>query len=126
MAKNSYNYDLGPWRFRRESLTPFVKVTDENRVNAAITGRILYIIEGTLYRGHLVLHPAFKKGNNVMQRKPWEKNKEDFYTVYITEDMNYNEHTTLLKRLVSKFIAEGTLFINPSDPVLKYTFKNAK
>lgn len=61
-----------------------------------------------------------------MQRKPWEKNKADFYTVYITEDMNYNEHVELLKRLVSKFIAEGTLFINPHDPILKYTFKNAK
>lgn len=126
MAKNSYNYDIGPWRFRKESLTPFVRVTEENRANAAISGRILYIIEGTLYRGHLILQPALKKGQNVIQRKPWEKNKPDFSTVFIPEDMNYNEHISILKHLVSKFISEGTLFINPTDPILKFTHKNAK
>lgn len=119
MSKQPNTYAKGPWNFKRTELDKFAKVTPANRAHAVKYGRIFYVIDGTLFRGAFTVDPCFSKGQWMYPWKPWESGTGHF-KVFMPEDMNFEEYKASYKAMIDKMIDEGSLYVNPSDPVLTY------
>jgi len=109
-------------------LNTFRKVTEENRKQAIILGRVLYVIErkGSLitYRGSFSIDPCFEKGYYWYPCRPWQKNKESHYKVFMNEGINRSEWIAINKRLIDMYISQECLYLNPSDPILTFKKEN--
>jgi hypothetical protein len=126
-AANKNSFSAGPWPMKPKEAEKFRLVTPENRKQAIVYGRILYIIEqiGThfIFKGTMTADPRFTKGKVKYPFKPWETAKTGLshFDVYIDEDQNYEKWVQSNKTLIDKFISEKVLYINPSDKILTYT-----
>jgi hypothetical protein len=121
MAKQANTYASGPWYFKKDEVKQkFIRVDESNRKNACVNGRILYIIEGSLFRGSFVLQPCFPRGGVKMPWKPWEAGYPGHYRVFLDTDSSIDEHVKTYRTLITQYIEEQTLYINPKDPILKF------
>lgn len=116
------NFNTAPWGAKRSLVSNFTLVTENNRKEAVVLGRLLYIFEPLghdfLYRGCFSVDPLFKKGRYRYPLRPW--NGGGHYSVYITEDMDYQEWKDNYSSLIQKFVKEGTLYYNSSEPLLTF------
>lgn len=67
MAKQGGSYLRAPWVMKLVALDDFVLITDENKKNAMVQGRIIYVIDDTKtknpkYCGYKIFDPCFKQG----------------------------------------------------------------
>ena len=128
--KEKNTFDAGPWIMRRDVMKSFAQVTPDNRNAARVIGRIMYVIEkigiSYKYRGNFVIEPLLEKGWYNWPFKPWVKKPvgETHFKVFIPENMNAEEWKNAYKALLDKFIGEETLYIRPSDPILKFYKEN--
>lgn len=127
VEKNTFR--VGPWTMKPKEFESFVKVTESNRPNAMVYGRIFYIIDvlgkNYTFRGTMIADPRFTKGHILYPYRPWDIIPKDVpnkthYRVYIYEETDYHTWVTQNKALFDKHISEGTLFIKPTDPILTY------
>lgn len=123
-ANKKLNYSFGPWPMPRTRMKDFIAVTEANRKMAVVIGRIFYIIEKTgktfLFRGSFSIDPCFTKGEVHYPFKPWIRSNETHYKIIMPDNLDYNKWATDNKALIDKYIAENTLYLNPSDPILTY------
>lgn len=122
--RQTSNFSVAPWYLKGKHIESFSKVTEFNRKQAIVQGRIFYVIEPIgskwMFRGTLTIDPCFTKGSWRYPFMPWQKNKTTHFKVYFPENLDYNFWWKETKALLDKFIAEGNLYINPADPILTY------
>jgi hypothetical protein len=122
--KNKTNYGAGPWPMKRSLIEDFILVTPDNRKQAVIIGRILYIIapSGSNYtfRGTMSIDPCFTKGWILFPCKPWETPNTGHRRVYIPAGFDYEEWKDTNKRLIDGYIESKELYIRQTDPILTY------
>lgn len=119
--KVTKNYSFAPWNMSKKEFDSFVLVTKDNRKQAIVYGRILYIISGLTFRGSITIDPPFEKGWIHYPFKPWMNSRQSHYRVFINDNTDYNQYVTSNKALIDKFIEEKSLYLKPTDPIL--TFK---
>lgn len=117
-VKNSYSF--GPWTMKQAEKDSFVQVTFENRPQAIVYGRILYIISGLTFRGSFSVDPNFEKGWIHYPFKPWMSKTQTHYKVFISEETEQHVYAMNYKKLIDSFIEEKSLYLKPSDPILTY------
>lgn len=125
MAKTvSVSYGEGPWNMKKNAIKDFIQVTEDNRKNAIVVGRILYVIDlnGSVYqfRGTFSIDPCFTKGWFRYPLKPWQNNFPGHIKVFMPEDIDYNAWASQNKFLIDDYIFKKTLYIKPTDPILKF------
>jgi hypothetical protein len=125
--KNKANYGAGPWPINRSLIEGFIKVTESNRKQAVVYGRILYIIDPSgsnyIFRGTMSVDPYFDRGWHHYPWKPWQ-GKTGHFRVFMTNGVPYDEWKDANKKLINTYIAEGSLYIKQSDPILTYIKEN--
>jgi len=114
------NYSFAPWNMSKKEFESFTLVTQENRARAIVYGRILYIISFPVYRGSFSIDPFFEKGWIHYPFKPWMSSRESHYKVFINENMDYNQYVKSNKVLIDSLIAEKSLYLKSTDPILTY------
>lgn len=126
MAKpKSSSYNVAPWIMGRKEFEKFIPITDINRKNAIIQGRIIYRISvvGNIitFCGHKVIDPCFTKGRWKIDHLPFTKNvSSPTFEVYIFDEMNRGEWASFWEKTLRKGIEKKELFINPNDPIIQY------
>ena len=125
MAKqNVNNYNIGPWEMKRTLIVDFRLITPDNRKNAIVTGRILYIIEPNglnfTFRGTMSIDPCFVQGWFKYPLKPWQSGYPSHTRVYMNANMDYNVWASENKILIDRYINEKVLYLKPTDPILTY------
>lgn len=127
--QSKQNYGSGPWIFKKGGINKFALVTEQNRNNAIVKGRILYIIElvgrSHMFRGTMSVDPCFEKGWFKYPFKPWQKEHPGHFKVYFNEDMDLSALVKENRFLVNQYIEKNQLYIKPEDPILTY-FKTTK
>lgn len=128
-TKKTNNYNVAPWEMKRDALKDFVLITDLNRKNAIVVGRIYYNIElaGSkhIFGGAGVVRPRLKKGEWLWPHYPWSiipnnvQNKTHFNVFYDKEE-DYDEWNNFFDTFISSGIEKKTLYINPKDPILTF------
>lgn len=124
MAKK-FGFDQAPWIMSRKEFEKFKAITEANRKNAVMQGRIIYSISDMgkviTYLGCRVIDPCFTKGNWRVQHKPFVKGTHSsFFEVFFREDMNRSHWASSWDAILKEGIEKKQLYINPSDPILKY------
>lgn len=122
--KKTNDYGYGPWIFKKNVINDFIRVTDFNRKQAVILGRILYVIDlvGTDNRfcGTMIIEPCYLKGEWKVPYRPWMNGYPGHFKSVFRENMDYNEWVSNNDKMISKFISENTLYIKTTDPILKF------
>lgn len=117
MAKDKINVD------------DYVLITESNRKNAVVIGRIIYYLERSglkLYKtGHVVITPCLPKGWWLIPHEPWVKVPRDVqnkthWNCYLESGMDEEAWAKNNKYLIDRGIELKTMYIKPSDPILTY------
>ncbi len=123
MAKKS-KLSEAPWAMSKREFEKFIPITELNRENAKKLGRIFYTISvmGKMieYRGFCDITPCFTKGKWRYTHAPFHKSPFTHGEVYITSDWDRSEWAARWKQKLDEGIESKTLYINPSDPLIKY------
>jgi hypothetical protein len=124
--KDKTNYAKGPWTMKKSMIADFILVTPDNRENAIVLGRVLYVISPNglnyMYRGAMSIDPCIEKGWILYPKKPWEGTGH--YRVFFPQDMDYDEWKDTYKKLLDNYIANKELYIKTTDPILTYLKEN--
>ena len=124
MAKNANNYGKAPWEFKKGAIDDFVLVTNANRANAIVLGRIYYFIEPCgskfLFNGAGVIRPLLKKGWWNWPLYPWLNVQDKSHFKVNLDDEDYEKWKTDFDKLISDGINKKTLYICPKDEILKF------
>lgn len=109
----------------RKQFSEFIPVTELNRKNAIVQGRIIYVISEMgkviTYRGFKVIDPCFDKGRWRIDHLPFAKNVPGkAFETYIFTGVDRNDWAKDWKAIIDKGIKEKELFIKPSDPIIQY------
>ena len=113
------NFNQIPWSMSKELFKEFTLVTEKNKAEVVIKGRILYAITITgniiTYCGFYEVDPRMAKG------KLWVSNHMFFqdYSVYITETESISDYEERFKSVNNK-MAEKRLYYRKSDKIVKY------
>lgn len=120
--KQKNSFDAGPWVMKPAGIKKLSAVTELNRKNAIQMGRILYIVDipSKTFRGTIVVEPCYLKGEWKIPFRPWQAGFPGHFSAVFREDMNFTDLKNNNTLMINKFIAEKNLFINPSDPILKF------
>lgn len=126
MAKQKkHDYGKAPWDLKNGDISNYAQITEANRKNAIVLGRILYVVEknGRTHQfcGTFSIDPRFTKGWIGYPIKPWEQGYPGHRRVYMPEDLNYEEWKSNNDKMITTFIQEKKLFIKTDDPILTYT-----
>ena len=126
MAKTAEKNHLwkGPWKIKKAEVDKnYVKVTVLNYQNAKKIGRIFYIFESSgkeaEYNGSFVIQPILQKGWYMWPFMPFVK-KGMHFRVFVDEDEDAESYKKNYKFILEKHLSEGSLYINPSDPILTF------
>lgn len=99
-------------------------ITQDNRKNAIVVGRILYIIEplglNYTFRGSMSIDPCFTQGWIKYPYKPWQQGYPNHFRVYMNANMDYNVWAAENKILIDNYIENKVLYLKPTDPILTY------
>lgn len=120
------SFGAGPWTMKDKEFQKFIPVTSLNRSSVITLGRILYVIERvgriSIFRGTLTIDPCFTEGKWRYPWKPWQKKtgSNSHFSTYFEKGVDYDEWFNSNKAIIDKFINNGQLYINPSDPILVY------
>jgi hypothetical protein len=112
------SYAVSGWKLKKNSMTDYRLVTPENRKQAVIIGRILYVITDLVFRGTMTVTPCFDSGWYFIPWMPWMG--EGHYTVFFNEPTNRDDWISSNKALLDLHINEQSLYIKPTDPILTY------
>jgi hypothetical protein len=124
MAKN--NFSAGPWELKKGDIDNFVLVTEVNRKNAIVQGRILYFIDRRkTFNGTILIAPCLTKGYWRYPHYPWaiipnDVQNKTHYRVYVDKGEDYNEWILTYKTLIANGIKNQSLYINPKDNILQF------
>lgn len=114
-------YLKAPQAMKRADMKNYTPVTADNRKNAAVLGRVLYIIsdDGAMitYNGFMTIRPRLTKGKLKITNHPHLKDIETFIPEDEPAEVNRRD-TTLL---IDKYIREKSLYVNLKDSITKYT-----
>lgn len=114
----------GPWTIKKAEVDTFAKVTEDNRKQAIVIGRILYIIakDGNVYTycGAMTIDPCLLKGWWKWPFLPFVNQSKSHFRVFVESDMSRDDWAVEYKGLIDKYINEGTLYIKREDPILTY------
>lgn len=115
----------------------FRKVNAENRKQAIVIGRILYLLDESkpkeIFQGNYLICPCFKKGWVNMPYYPWdfdhpyvkdaiEKSPgKKHWSFYQEEDDDYTQWVVKNKFWLDRYIKQDILYLRITDPIL--TFK---
>lgn len=129
MAKKSNNYGIAPWEMTKGAITNFVAVTDFNRGNAIVMGRIFYYIELSgskyIYRGATIVRPRLTKGKWLWPHYPWaivprDVQNKTHWEVYYDKEEDYNDYKNDFNEIITNGINKKLLYICPKDPILTF------
>lgn len=124
MAVKKNSYLKGPWALKKNEINDFSLVTEINRKNAIVQGRILYVIQregrAPVYCGFFTIDPCFTKGWWKVPCKPFEKKDEAHRRTFIHEDIVRAKWASEYKSLLDLHIKNEQLFIKSTDPILTY------
>jgi len=132
MAKQSSNYGVAPWQLKKGAINDFTLVTEKNRSNAIVLGRILYFMEpigvNHIFRGAISVNSRLTKGKWMWPRMPWmpatkEATNKTHFEVYVDKDEDYESWKTYYDYVITKGINEKTLYICQKDPILTFLKK---
>lgn len=123
--KQKNTFGSGPWIMKKVAMEHFIAVTEGNRKQARVAGRIFYVIEKSghqfVFCGTFSIDPPFTQGWWHVPFKPWMKGFPGHFRVYMNSNVDYNTWVAENKYMLDKFITEKKLYINTRDPIL--TFK---
>lgn len=124
MAVKKKTFAEGPWTIKKAEVDTFAKVTESNRKQAIVIGRILYIIakDGNVYTycGAMTIDPCLLKGWWKWPFLPFVNKSLSHFKVYVDSDKSRDDWAAEYKGLIDKYINEGTLYIKREDPILTY------
>lgn len=128
--KKKNDYWWAPWSSKEGAFKEMVPVTELNRKNAIVQGRMVYIIEPetksmSRYCGFITICPRYTKGEWLWPLEPflprWPEHKDKtHYKIYFDCDQDYEKYKNDYKILIDRGIANKTLYINPKDPILTF------
>lgn len=118
-----------PWPMKpAEAKESFIAVTEINRKNAVVIGRILYFIQQAgmhyTYMGFMTVDPCYFKGWWRWPFVPFAPNiggKIKHFRVFLDNDKSRDEWAVEYKLIIDNAILKNELFIKPTDPILTYT-----
>ena len=122
MAVKKNSFLAGPWTIKQAAIDTFMKVTPENRKQAVVQGRIMYVISTSrpmTYKGFFTIDPCLTKGWWKMPFRPFDTGS-GHYRVFINEDIVRAKWAKDFNDLITRHVANEELFIKPTDPILKY------
>lgn len=131
MAKAKFDIGLSLKPKMPKNLEGFVLITPENRKTAIVIGRILY----TIHKGKLVnydkIGPCFKRGWYEIPHFPWNTEHpyvqgKTHFKMWSGEESNFNAWKDMWKDTIDKGIADKTLYIRLTDPILTYKHQPIK
>jgi len=114
----------GPWTMKKAEVDTFARVTESNRKQAVVIGRILYIIskEGNVYTygGCMTIDPCLLKGWWKWPWLPFVNQRTSHFRVFIESDMSRDDWAADYKALLDMHIEKEQLYIKREDPILTY------
>lgn len=123
-------YWRAPWIMKKGEFETFIPVTEANRKQAIVIGRILYTISkesGNNYRycGFITVQPCFFIGWWQMPIEPFIPRDAKFkskthWKVYLDKNKNRDEWGSEYKTLFDRLIKDKELYIKQSDPILTF------
>ena len=123
-AEKKKTFANAPWTMKKAEVDTFAKVTEDNRKQAIIIGRILYIIskEGNVYtyNGCMTIDPCYYKGWWRWPHLPFVTKEKTHWRVYIDSDKSRDEWAAEYKVRIDKYIQNGELYLKREDPILTY------
>lgn len=126
MAKQSHNFNIGPWPLKNKQINDFIPVTKINRKHIVVQGRILYVIEGRgnpyTYSGYFTIDPCFTKGWWMYPFLPFSKREsgQSHFKFRQDEDVNRDEWARNYNKMITDYIEKEILYIRQEDPILLY------
>lgn len=117
---------MAPWVMSRKEFEKFIPVTELNRKNAIVQGRILYIISEVgkiiTYNGNRIVDPCFTKGKWRIDHAPWhiKNTPSPTFDVYFFSSVEREHWASEWAAMIREGIQKKELFINPSDPIIQY------
>lgn len=124
MAKN--NFGAGPWDLKKGDIDRFILVTEQNRKNAIVQGRILYFIDRQkTFLGTILIAPCLTKGWWWYPHMPWaiipnDVQNKTHYRVYLDAGQDYENWASSYKFLIDQGILKQNLYICPEDKILQF------
>jgi hypothetical protein len=122
MAKKR-DFRLAPWPMHKKELNDYVLLTDDNKKNAMVTGRIIYVIDSSItkepqYCGYKTFDPCFTQGlYNITLPDFWDL-KEMKHAV--PADMDKAEWQKMWVSLINDGVRRKRLYIKKNDQLIKY------
>lgn len=113
-----------PWPMKKAEVETFAKVTEANRKQAIVIGRILYIIskDGNVYTycGCMTIDPCLLKGWWKWPFLPFVNKSLQHFKVFVDADKSRDDWAYEYKSLIDKHIKEESLYLKREDPILIY------
>ncbi len=131
MAKKNTSNLLPPPKFPVKGLLSadgFAQVTEQNRKQAIVLGRIIYLFKVEAKNELLLccdINPPLKKGWHEIPHYPWHYDRPNIngathWKCFYDEDTDYDEWAKNWKRMIDDGIAKKQLYIRVTDPILIY------
>lgn len=113
------NFKLAPWQMSSKLLETFTLVTDINKKEVLVLGRILYSIsilaKFRTYRGFFEIDPGMSKGRMTIKNHMYF----DSYSTYRTETESIEDYQKRFKP-ISILIEQKKLYYRTTDKIVKY------
>ena len=120
MAVKKNSFLAGSWALKKNEINDFTKVTADNRKQAIVQGRIMYVIKMDSYSGFFTIDPCFTKGWWKIPFAPFFKKDVKHYRVYFNNDIPRVKWAKDFNSIITKHVESGELYIKPTDPILTY------
>lgn len=111
---------IAPWGMSKRSFNTFTKVTENNRKEVLVLGRILYHLEISgkyrQYRGFFEIDPRMVKGRFIVKNHVFYGS----YNAWNNATETSEEYRYRFKPIL-KTLEEGRLYYRETDPLVKYS-----
>jgi len=109
------NFRNAPWLMPKTQLEGFTLITEANKQEARVIGRVLYNIEFSIYGGFFEIMPRLKKGRLSMTNHPFFPD----FSIWITADESMEDYKHRFKP-VTHLLERGVLYYKIEDKIVKY------
>lgn len=123
MAKQGGSFLNAPWVMKPAQLDDFVLITEANKKNAMVIGRIIYVIDDAKtktpkYGGYKTFDPCFKQGLYRITLPSFWSIEEMKHPV--PADQDKKEWDRFWVAIINDGIKRERLFIKKNEPLIKY------
>lgn len=109
------NFRNAPWQLAKGQIEGFTLITEANKHEARVIGRVLYNIEFGIYGGWFEVMARLKKGRLSMTNHPFFPD----FSIWITADESMEDYKHRFKP-VTHLLERGVLYFKQDDKIVKY------